>query len=108
MTKRISGRLSVLGRRVAVVSAATALGLAVAPIAANASTIMSETRTGWGMSQSDAAAAAKANAYGDLYEAAYALGETCTGITYSNVALIYMVPGGGGFVFTATATGTCS
>jgi hypothetical protein len=100
-------RFSALGRRVAVVSVGAALALAATPLAAHASTQMSETRSGWGTDWNAAAAAAESTAFWALHDAAKALGETCTDITYSNVGLYYIVPGGGGYVFMATATGNC-
>jgi hypothetical protein len=107
MAEQRKRRLGALVRRVAVLSAITALGLAVAPAAADAATTRSESSSGWGTDWNAATINAESNAFWKLHDAARALGETCTGVTYSNVGLIYIVPGGGGYVFSATATGTC-
>jgi hypothetical protein len=84
-----------------------ALAAVLAPSAAHAATTRSASTYGWGATWAAAVATAENNAYWALYDQATALGETCTGVTYSNVNLYYVVPGGGGDVFTATATGSC-
>jgi hypothetical protein len=99
--------MKVLVRRMSILSAMVALGAVLVPAAAHAATTMSASAYGWGATWGTAVTAAQTNAYWALYDKAAALGETCTGVTYSNVNLYYVVPGGGGDVFTATATGSC-
>lgn len=77
------------------------------PAAAQASTVLSASATGWGTNWTTAEAAANNNAYNALYDLARAQGETCANVTYAD-SLYYIVPGGGGYVFSATATGTCA
>jgi len=67
---------------------------------------LSATGQAWGATSGAAIANAEASAYGNLYTLAQGRGETCTGITYT-ASLYYVVPGGGGDVYNATATGTC-
>lgn len=95
-------------RRIATASVAAALGLALSPAAAHAAGTLSTTAYGWGTDWNAATAAAENNAYWALHDQAKAIGETCTGVTYSGVGLYYIVPGGGGYVFSATATGSCA
>jgi hypothetical protein len=90
-----------------VVAAVATLGLALSPVAAHAGTTRSASGMGWGPTWSAAIPNAEANAAGNLYDLARSYGETCTGITYTS-SLYYIVPGGGGYVFSATATGDCA
>jgi hypothetical protein len=101
-------QLRVLARRLSILSAVVALGLTFSPATAHAATIRSKTGNDWGPDRSVAAARAESAAYWALYDFARSLGETCTGVTYSNVDLVYIIPSGGGYVFSATATGTCA
>jgi hypothetical protein len=94
-------------KRLALLTGAAALGLALTPAAANASTVRSASGTGWGTTWNTAIPAAEAQANGNLYQLARSYGEACVNITYTT-SLYYIVPGGGGYVFSATATGTCS
>jgi hypothetical protein len=88
-------------------SAIAALGLAFSPVVAQASTTLSASAQGWGSTWDSAIPNAEANADHALFTQAQSLGETCTGITYTS-SLYYIVPGGGGYVFVATATGQCA
>jgi len=99
--------MRVVARRVSILSAVVALGLSLSPVAASAATTRSKTGYGSGPDWSVATAHAENDAYWRLHDFARSLGETCTGVTYSDVNLYYIIPGGGGYVFTATATGTC-
>lgn len=94
-------------RRVSIVSVVAALGLSLSPVTADAATTRSKTGYGSGPDWNVAAANAQSDAYWRLHDYAKSLGETCTAVTYSNVGLYYIIPGGGGYVFNATATGTC-
>src|SRR6266478_1392167 len=100
--------MKVFARRTSILSAVAALGLVLAPTAAHAATTLSRSAYGWGPDWGTAETTAKTNAYWALYDFAKSMGETCTSVTYSNVNLYYVVPGGGGDVFTATATGICA
>jgi hypothetical protein len=104
---RKGNRCRTVAQRVSVISAVAALGLALGPLAAHADTVRSATATGWGTNWDTATANAEANANGALYDLARSYGETCTGVTYT-AYLYYIVPGGGGYVFSATATGDCA
>jgi len=91
----------------AVVSAVTMLGLLLTPVAAQAATTRSANATGWGTSQGAADSNARAEARYRLNSFAASLGEVCSGLTYTS-SLVYTVPSGGGYVYSATATGDCA
>lgn len=106
---RVSGRSP--GRtflQASLVCGLAALGLAFSPLAAHASATLSATAAGiWGSTYGSAESNAEAAAYADLLSKANAAGyTTCINVTY-NDTLTYIVPGGGGDVFSSTATGTC-
>jgi hypothetical protein len=84
-------------------------GLALSPLAAHASATLSASTTSpvWGATSGAAESAAESAAYQNLLAAAQAHGySTCINVTYSD-SLYYAVPGGGGDVYTSTATGLC-
>jgi hypothetical protein len=85
----------------------TVLGLALNPIAANASVTLSASGQEWGATSGAAEANAEAQAHSSLLALASSRGySTCINVTYSD-SLYYVVPGGGGDVFNSTATGLC-
>jgi hypothetical protein len=88
------------------VSLLAGLGLGLIPAAAHADTLRTATATGWGADQGTAAATAESNARYALASQASQAGEVCSNVTTSST-LIYVVPSGGGDVFSATATGLC-
>jgi len=90
-----------------VLATAAALGLALTPAAAHAGTIRSASGQGWGSNWDVATTRAEAAANGNLYQLARSFGEVCVNVT-DTASLYYIVPGGGGYVFNATATGNCS
>ncbi|MDX6392205.1 MAG: hypothetical protein QOJ73_3268 [Streptosporangiaceae bacterium] len=88
-------------------SGITVLGLALSPIAANASATLSASGQAWGATYGSAEANAEAQAHSSLLALASSRGySTCINVTYSD-SLYYVVPGGGGDVFNSTATGLC-
>ncbi|TDC65553.1 hypothetical protein E1258_05175 [Micromonospora sp. KC207] len=92
-------------RRLGLVSAAVALGLATAPVAAHADgydTPRSATVDGAGSTY----AAGKAAAEQRARAAVLAVGHDCTPGQYSTL-LIYMSPGGGTWVFRSTHQAMC-
>ena len=64
------------------------------------------TGSGWGPTQTAGAAAAGNNAVANLNSAAAAAGQTCSNISYT-ATLVYVVPSGGGYQYSATASGYC-
>jgi hypothetical protein len=94
-------------RPVAIVSALAALAVAVAPAAASAATTRSGYGTAWGANSYAAEANAKIMGLNALNAIARPLGEVCTGLTYVT-GLVYIVPSGGGYVYGATAIGSCA
>jgi hypothetical protein len=108
MTLRTPIRPRALLRRAAVLSVLAAAAAALSPTAAHAAETLSATGSGWAVDANTALANAQADAYGNLWEAAYARGETCTGVTYTTLAT-YRIPGPPyGFAYEEQATGTCS
>jgi hypothetical protein len=105
---RLGGRIRFRALiRALTVSGITALGLALSPIAANASVTLSGSGQAWGATSGSAEANAEAQAHSSLLAAASAKGDsTCINVTYSD-SLYYVVPSGGGDVFNSTATGLC-
>ena len=88
-------------------SGITVLGLALTPVAANASVTLSASGQAWGATYGSAEANAEAQAHSSLLALASSRGySTCINVTYSD-SLYYVVPGGGGDVFNSTATGLC-
>ncbi len=88
-------------------SGITVLGLALNPIAANASVTLGASGQAWGATYGGAEASAEAQAHSNLLALASSRGySTCINVTYSD-SLYYVVPGGGGDVFNSTATGLC-
>jgi hypothetical protein len=101
---RIRGRTFI---QASLVSGITVLGLALSPLAANASATLSGSGQAWGATYGSAESNAEAQAYGNLMALASSKGySTCVNVTYSD-SLVYVVPGGGGDVFNSTATGLC-
>jgi hypothetical protein len=85
----------------------TVLGLALSPIAANASVTLSASGQAWGATYGSAEANAEAQAHSSLLALASSSGDsTCINVTY-NDSLYYVIPGGGGDVFNSTAAGLC-
>ena len=82
--------------------------LALSPLAAHASaTLSAGSGQVWGSTAGAAQSAAETAAHQNLLTAAQSHGySTCINITYSD-SLTYVVPGGGGDVYTSTATGLC-
>ncbi|MEN3609606.1 hypothetical protein [Plantactinospora sp. ZYX-F-223] len=92
-------------RRLGVVSAAVAVGLSTAPVAAHADeydTPRSATADGAGNSYAAGISAAEQRARA----AVLAVGRDCTPGTY-NTFMIYMSPGGGTWVFRSTHEAMC-
>jgi hypothetical protein len=106
---RAGARISRLMRQVSVLTAVAAFGVALTPAAAHAGTNRSQTDYAWGPNTTAAATNAKQSAVNALQRYAASLGETCSDVTYSNVNLYYIVPGGNnGYVYSATANGDCA
>jgi hypothetical protein len=104
--RRTRGRASITA---SLIGGIVVSGLAFSPLAAHASATLSASTTSpvWGATYGAAESAAESQAYQNLMAAAQAHGyPTCINITYSD-SLYYVVPGGGGDVFTSTATGQC-
>ncbi|MBO3745913.1 hypothetical protein J5X84_07510 [Streptosporangiaceae bacterium NEAU-GS5] len=94
--------------RVSVVAGLAALGLLVAPLAADAATTRTASGNAWGQDRTHAEANAKVMALNNLNALARANGESgCSGVSYVTY-LIYQVPSGGGFQYGADATGSCA
>jgi hypothetical protein len=110
--KQHSGARRHVGRRTLVRAAVAAgiagLGLAISPVAAHASaTLSASSGQVWGSTYGGAESAAEASAYSALLSVAQSHGySTCINVTYSDT-LVYVVPSGGGDVFSSTATGLC-
>ena len=88
--------------------AIAAAGLVFSPVAAHATGTLSATGQAWAANSSTALANAEADAYGNLYEQARSLGETCVNVTYTTIG--YYMPDGApyGYWYEEQATGTCS
>lgn len=84
------------------------LGLAVGPVAAHASATLSASANNvFGSTSGSAQSAAETQARANLLSLASSNGySTCINITFSDT-LVFIVPGGGGYVFSSTATGLC-
>ncbi|HEV2348024.1 MAG TPA: hypothetical protein VGS97_28315 [Actinocrinis sp.] len=110
--KQHSGARRQVGRRTlvrtAVATGIAGLGLAMSPVAAHASaTLSASSGQVWGSTYGSAQSAAESSAYSALMGVANSHGySTCINVTYSDT-LVYVVPSGGGDVFTSTATGLC-
>ena len=104
---RTASRRGGFVRRALVVSALALVGLVLSPVAAQAATTRSATGQGFAIDPGAAQANAQANALGALNTLAAQAGEVCTGVTYT-LTLVYVVPSGGGYVYNATATGSCA
>ncbi|MEU6407204.1 hypothetical protein [Microbispora sp. NPDC046933] len=102
----ISRRISFAGRLMILV-ALVAAGIGLSPAAAHADTWRTATSTAWGQTQATASAAAQASARTALANMAAQLGEVCTNVT-SSATLVYVVPSGGGYQYSGTATGLCA
>jgi hypothetical protein len=94
-------------RRLITASVLVAVGLALTPIAAHAAGWRTATAQGFGLTQGTGSANAEANARSALTSQAAQFGEVCTSVTSSST-LIYVVPSGGGYQFSGTATGYCA
>lgn len=110
--KQLSGARPHAGRR-ALRRALTAtgvagLGVALSPVAAHASaTLSASSGNVWGSTAGSAQSAAESAAHSALLSAASSHGySTCINVSYSDT-LVYVVPSGGGDVYTSTATGLC-
>ncbi|MBE3009066.1 hypothetical protein IL992_07650 [Microbispora sp. NEAU-D428] len=101
-----SRRISFAGRLVTLV-ALVAAGIGLSPAAAHADTWRTATGSAWGQTQATASAAAQTNARTALANLAAQLGEVCTNVT-SSATLVYVVPSGGGYQYSGTATGLCA
>jgi hypothetical protein len=94
-------------RRLATVAAVVVAGLAVTPVAAHADGWRTATAGGFGLTQAAGSANAQANARAALNSQAAQAGEVCSSVT-SSATLVYVVPSGGGYQYSGTATGYCA
>ncbi|MBP2708362.1 hypothetical protein JOL79_31745 [Microbispora sp. RL4-1S] len=96
-----------LAGRLTLLAALVAAGIGLNPAAAHADTWRTATAQAWGQTQATASAAAQSNARAALTSLASQLGEVCTNVT-SSATLVYVVPSGGGYQYSGTATGLCA
>jgi roadblock/LC7 domain-containing protein len=94
--------------RASLICGVTVSVLSLSPLAAHASSTLSAgSGQVWAQSSSTAESEAETAAYQNLLRVAQSHGySTCIDVTYSD-SLYYIVPGGGGYVYTSTATGLC-
>lgn len=97
-----------LRRPLTAAAAAVVAGVVLSPTAAHASaTLSASAQSVWGATSGVAQSNAEAQAKADLLSLASSRGfSTCVDVTYSDT-LVYIVPGGGGYVYNSTATGLC-